>query len=304
MKILLIGYGYWGKKIFAVFKQLNLLQISVYDIATNKESLDQFLNKIEPIDCVFIVTPAETHFALVKKFLLAGKHVFVEKPLCLNGKEATELVNLAKKKNKILFVDYIFLYDAHVQQIKKLLDQKNIGDIKKINIFRSSLVTNRPNILITDDLMIHDLYLIRYFFDLVSISKLNLVHYDECNLNFKQVAFSLTLNKTVQVSLFYTWICPQSKREWLLFSQDGTIFWQKNENLEKLLLFKNNKQIELTTEEKQNPLYESVADFFNLANQSSKSTNQLVIGDLNTKYEGYIKDTKMLELARKKVYEN
>ena len=42
------------------------------------------------------------------KALLAGKDVFVEKPLALRVPEAEELVELARKKKRVLMVGYTF----------------------------------------------------------------------------------------------------------------------------------------------------------------------------------------------------
>jgi predicted dehydrogenase len=46
---------------------------------------------------VVIVTPAQSHFALCREFLLAGKDVFVEKPLTLLPEESRQLAELADK---------------------------------------------------------------------------------------------------------------------------------------------------------------------------------------------------------------
>lgn len=43
------------------------------------------------VDAVFILTPPHTHFALVVDCLKHGKHIFVEKPLCLTADEAQSI---------------------------------------------------------------------------------------------------------------------------------------------------------------------------------------------------------------------
>lgn len=58
-------------------------------------------------DIVSINTYPETHADLAKKSLLAGKHVFVEKPLATTVEDARELVQMATKKGLKMAVGYI-----------------------------------------------------------------------------------------------------------------------------------------------------------------------------------------------------
>lgn len=58
-------------------------------------------------DAVAISTYPDTHAAYVRESLMAGAHVFVEKPIALTVEEAEELVELAKTKKKKLVVGYI-----------------------------------------------------------------------------------------------------------------------------------------------------------------------------------------------------
>ena len=44
-------------------------------------------------------TPEPTHYPIAKESMLAGKHVFLEKPIALELGEADELIALAKEKN-------------------------------------------------------------------------------------------------------------------------------------------------------------------------------------------------------------
>ena len=58
-------------------------------------------------DAVCITTYPDTHAEIAKKSLMAGAHVFVEKPLATTVKDAQNLVSLAREKNKKLIVGYI-----------------------------------------------------------------------------------------------------------------------------------------------------------------------------------------------------
>ena len=56
------------------------------------------------IEALVIATPAETHFTFAREALMAGKHVFVEKPLALVEEDGFELIELASKTNLPLWL--------------------------------------------------------------------------------------------------------------------------------------------------------------------------------------------------------
>src|SRR5262245_57158558 len=95
-RIACIGAGYWGQNLVRNFYQIGALH-SVCD--GDREQLARLLAKYpnaafcvdrgevlrDPaVTGVAIATPAVSHGPLVREALLAGKHVFVEKPLCLS----------------------------------------------------------------------------------------------------------------------------------------------------------------------------------------------------------------------------
>jgi UDP-2-acetamido-3-amino-2,3-dideoxy-glucuronate N-acetyltransferase len=99
MKIAVIGAGYWGKNLVRNFSELGVLDIvcdtgldrlkDVRDkypkVRTTASTGDVIMDK--SIDGVVISTPAETHYRIAKECLLAGKNVFVEKPIALSVTE-------------------------------------------------------------------------------------------------------------------------------------------------------------------------------------------------------------------------
>lgn len=289
MNVLLIGYGYWGKKISSTLNQFKDLNVLIYDKKDSCVSLDDFLIKNFEFDFVFIITPEETHFELVKKFLLLNKHVFVEKPLCLEKNQAQELVDLAIKNKITLFVDYIFLYDNFVKKIKKLLDSKIIGRLQKIESLRLSSNIVKPKITVVEDLMIHDLYLIKYFFD-GDNNQLSINSFK--NKDFKQINFSMTLKNSLNIEAFYSWIAQESQRRLTIFGQKGSIIWEKDNHSETLMLNTHGKQTCLKVKNKSSPLYKSIKSFFG----RTKALKQ--------RYNDYISDVDFLSKTNSIFYEN
>lgn len=91
-------------------------------------TLDEMLSD-ELVELVIVNTPNYTHFEYAQKALQAGKHVIVEKPFTVTVKEAQQLIDLAKKQNKILSVYQNRRYDSDYKTIKKVLDKKLLGEV-------------------------------------------------------------------------------------------------------------------------------------------------------------------------------
>ena len=79
------------------------------------------------IDLVLNLTTPQSHYALCKQVLEAGKHVYVEKPLSLTVGQASELVDLAAKKNLMLGGAPDTFLGAGIQTCRKLIDDGWIG---------------------------------------------------------------------------------------------------------------------------------------------------------------------------------
>jgi UDP-2-acetamido-3-amino-2,3-dideoxy-glucuronate N-acetyltransferase len=88
---------------------------------------------------VAIATPAETHGELVKRALLAGKDVLVEKPLCLSAPEGQQLAGLAVAHRRVLMVGHLLWYHPAVLKLQELVEQGELGRIRYIYSNRLNL---------------------------------------------------------------------------------------------------------------------------------------------------------------------
>lgn len=157
----LAGCGYWGRNLARNFFQMGHL-VAVADPSAKvlKEvkaaykgvrTTSDFDDLIEDpkIKAVALATPAAEHYKLAKKALLAGKDVFVEKPLALHVPEAEELVALAQRKKRILMVGHILEYHPAIGKLKELVDAGELGEVHYIYSNRLNLgkVRQEENIL-------------------------------------------------------------------------------------------------------------------------------------------------------------
>ncbi len=159
--IVVVGTGYWGKNLVRNFHELGALR-GICDIVP--AVLTSFREKYPDIrtyaalsealadpevKALVVATPAATHFAVVKQTLLAGKDVFVEKPIALRYPEGEELVALARERARILMVGHILEYHPAIEKIKEMIDRGDLGKIRYIYSSRLNLgkIRTEENIL-------------------------------------------------------------------------------------------------------------------------------------------------------------
>lgn len=144
LNVAVVGNGYWGKNLVRNFFELGALhtvcddnplvetnvRTKYPDVTYRKDYADVLLD--ENIRGVVLATPAVYHFEMAKRGLLAGKDVFVEKPLALNIAEGAELVELANRRGRILMVGHILQYHPAVKKLKELIDNGSIGRVEYI----------------------------------------------------------------------------------------------------------------------------------------------------------------------------
>ena len=98
------------------------------------------------IDLVVIATPNAFHYSLAKQALLAGKHVVVDKPFTTTSHDADELIDLAKKEDRLLSVFHNRRYDSGFKTVQKIISANTLGRIAEVEIhfdrFRPSLKDN------------------------------------------------------------------------------------------------------------------------------------------------------------------
>jgi UDP-2-acetamido-3-amino-2,3-dideoxy-glucuronate N-acetyltransferase len=161
VNIAVIGCGYWGKNLVRNFFELgSLTHVSDLDPVRLNEMISQYPGVIARIDyheiledpsvdAVVIATNAEEHAVMSKEALLAGKDVFVEKPLALDYRDGQHLVQLASEQKRVLMVGHLLEYHPAVLEILKIVKSGEIGDLQYIYSNRLNLgkVRRHENIL-------------------------------------------------------------------------------------------------------------------------------------------------------------
>jgi predicted dehydrogenase len=138
-RLAVIGCGYWGRNLVRNFEALGILAV-ISDatpagralgaqLAPGAEILADASELLErsDIDAVALATPAATHFELGRKAIMAGKDLFVEKPMALTLDDARRLVDLADQNHRILQVGHVLEYHPATAVLKKWIDSGRLG---------------------------------------------------------------------------------------------------------------------------------------------------------------------------------
>lgn len=169
MKIAVIGCGYWGKNLARNLAQLGALAaVCDANLVHAREvgalhgvegcSLEQILSS--DAEGVMIAASASQHYMLTRKALLAGKHVFVEKPFTLKLSDAVDLYDLSLKYQRKLMVGHLLQYHPAFVALKRLVMRGELGHISYIAASRLNFGHFRYSENIWWDFAPHDVSMI------------------------------------------------------------------------------------------------------------------------------------------------
>lgn len=251
----LIGAGYWGKNLVRVFFELGVLKI-ICDLDKNilaerkkehpgleiTEKFNDILND-KDIKGVVVSAPAVLHYKLTKKALLAGKDVFVEKPLSLKVKEAEELVKLAKKDKRILMVGHLLLYHPAIKKLKELIKKKELGEVHYIYSNRLNFGKLRTEENVLWSFAPHDVaVIIDLMEDILGMpKKVNVISVGKSYLQKKIPDTTLSFfqfNKGKAAHIFVSWLNPFKEQKLSIIGSKGMVVFD-DQSQEKLTLFKH-----------------------------------------------------------------
>ncbi len=97
-----------------------------YPAAKTVRTVEALLEDAE-VKLVVVATPNETHFALAKQCLEAGRHVVIDKPFAGTSAEAGELIELAKAKGLVVAPFHNRRWDGDFLTVKKILAEGSLG---------------------------------------------------------------------------------------------------------------------------------------------------------------------------------
>lgn len=251
LKIGLIGCGYWGPNYARVFHFMPSVKVvSCSDLDNDKlarikhqfpaitltNNYQDMLSDSQ-VDAVVISTQATTHYQIVKKCLEAGRHVLVEKPLSMKAEEAQELVDLSRKKGKVLMVGHTFLYNNAVRKMKDCIDKGRLGKIYYLQATRTHLGLVRKDVNAIWDLAPHDVSIFSYLLGKmpVEVSAVGGVYLKE---GLEDMAFiNLIYPDGVIGNIHVSWVDSNKVRQVAVIGSQARVIFDDLNNLEKVRIY-------------------------------------------------------------------
>ncbi len=248
-KVTVVGAGYWGKNLVRNFHDLNALaaicdvdeeHVRAYQAqypGTRILSAYSEVLRDDRTTAVVIATPAETHGDLVREALLAGKDVFVEKPLCLSVPTGKELVALARQQGRILMVGHLLWYHPAVLKLRDLILQGELGRIQYIYSRRLNIGKIRREENILWSFAPHDiaviLGLIGEMPNAVQAQGGNYLHQQIADVTVSLMSFP----SGVKAHIFVSWLHPFKEQKLVVVGDRKMAVFDDLEKKDKLLVY-------------------------------------------------------------------
>lgn len=255
-----IGYGYWGPNIVRNLSGLDTTKVVAIcdksEVALRRakqtfpgvqvtQDCSELLASTE-IDAIAVITPVWTHFELAKRALENGKHVFVEKPFTSTSAQASELIDLAERKNLQIMVDHTFLFTGAVRKIRQLIDDNTLGKLYYYDSTRVNLGLFQHDVNVLWDLAPHDLSIVDY---LIGERPEAIVATGEKHLNgLTDVAYlTAYYPDNVIAHINVNWLSPVKVRTTLIGGEKKMLVWNDLEADEKIKVY--DRGVNMTTRE-------------------------------------------------------
>lgn len=248
--IAVVGYGYWGPNLVRNIAEIPGAQVVyVCDLAKERltnvklryptieitDNFDEILRDPR-VDAVAIATPVSTHFQLAMKAMMAGKHVFVEKPMASSSEEARRMVEEAARRKLVLAVDHTFVHTGAVRKMREIVEN-GLGDIYYYDSVRVNLGLFQHDVSVIWDLAVHDLSIMDYVLPekpiAVSATGMSHVAGEPENIAYLTLFFESKLIAHIHVN----WLAPVKVRRTLVGGSGKMIVYDDLEASEKIKVY-------------------------------------------------------------------
>lgn len=240
IKVAVLGAGGWGSNLIRTLHELGALAAVAEPnperrtaVARDYPGVELFASASDvwesPWPAVVIATPVPTHFALAREALLAGKDVFVEKPITLRAAEAEELVALAQERRRILMVGHLLLYQPAIRWIKEQLTRGIIGDVvslhqKRLNLGKARAVENA-----LWSLGVHDVAVLLYLVGELPVDVWATGQSVVQTSVEDDVHVTMVFSNNVHAHLHCSWLWPEKRRQLVIVGTEGILVYDEPE---------------------------------------------------------------------------
>ena len=272
IKLAAIGSGAWGRNIVRTLHQMGALAVVAEAAPHLREQLAADYPGMEvvsdyadlfaraDIPAVTIATPASTHHRIAKDCLLAGKDVFVEKPMTLTAAESEDLVATAEQHGRILMVGHLLLYKPAVEFIRDYLAAGSLGKVFTLHQERMKLGKARSVENALWSLGVHDVAALLYIAGEAPASVSFSGHRGLQSGIEDDTYLHMTFEDGRMAHLHNSWLWPEDRRGLKVIGERGMIVY--DEKAETVTLMKKRVDEKLNNvDEGSELLFEAPKDF-------------------------------------------
>jgi len=252
--ICVAGCGHWGKNLARNFSALGHL----YAICESHPARLQSFRELYPgaqayarledavgdpdVDAVVLATPAEEHCRMALAALRAGKDVFAEKPLALTWREGAQMVEAARRSNRLLMVGHLLRYHPAILKVQELAAQEAFGRIEYIYSNRLSMGKIRQEENALWSFAPHDISVILALMGRLPI-QVSATGGAYLQPNIADVTVSnLLFDRGARAHIFVSWLHPYKEQRLVVIGSKQMAVFEDTRPDHKLILY--DKQIE------------------------------------------------------------
>jgi predicted dehydrogenase len=170
LRVGVIGVGYLGQhhaRLYAALPQATLVGVADIDghrakLIGERYGVAGHLDAeplLDHVQAVSVAAPTTAHDSIVKRCLEAGLHVLVEKPIAVTSAEAHELVELARRRRRILQVGHVERFNPVMAAVRPSIGKPGFIECHRLSPFGE----RGTDVDVVLDLMIHDLDMVLSF---------------------------------------------------------------------------------------------------------------------------------------------
>jgi predicted dehydrogenase len=250
-RIGLIGFGYWGPNLARNFNTVPGCRLTaIADLSPKRRELARRLYpharvvsgaagliRARDVDAVAIAAPVSAHYSLARAALLAGKHVWIEKPMTTNLAHARELVELADRAKRVLMVDHTMLFSSVVNRIRSVVASGELGKVYYYDAVRINLGLFQHDVNVIWDLAPHDFSIMEYVLG-VRVRGVSALSRDCVGTRVEDMAYlTLHCEGGLLAHFHLNWLSPVKIRRVIIGGSRKMLLWDEQNPDEKLRIY-------------------------------------------------------------------
>ena len=258
LKVNVIGAGHWGPNVIGALN--GLPDVEVFTVCDLDEgALEKIRQRFPTVQtttdtqatladrnaqAICIATPVNTHFQLAKEALDNGKHLLVEKPLCLTSAECRILEEEADRRNLVLMVGHVFLFNPSIIKLRKIVRSGDLGKIFYIEAHRTNLGPVRQDVNAIWDLTSHDISIFNFLLDTNPLSA-NAVGSKALDGQVEDTTFcTFKYPNGILAHAHASWLNPKKVRQITIVGERKMLTWDDIDITHPICIYDSNVTVE------------------------------------------------------------